>query len=380
MGEVSYRVYFGERPAEKEELDRIEEIVVEQEMDMAWEARIRLFQCLDEGGRWHHRGDDLARPFSRVRIELKSGDAGFVPLIDGPVASYDTAMDSQPGRSSVTVVVRDDSVLLNREEGTEVFENRKDEDVARAVFGRFAQIGTVRVETTGAAQRVAVRRGTPMQFLRELARAHEFHAYVLPGEVRGQSVGCFLPDPAAPGTLPPLVLMGADRNLADTQVSEDSEGPQRTQARTLTLTDQRIVSTEAHTQDLALMRPLPPVAEDQSALRQLPPQANDREDPEQRARAETRRASYAFRISGRVVPGCYDAVLAPYQKVRVQAANTPYSGDYLLTKVTHRITPSIYTQQFEAKGDSRSEPEPPPAGAAGPGGVSLSFSASLSLF
>ena len=42
---------------------------------------------------------------------------------------------------------------------------------------------------------------------------------MLPGERRGQSVGCFLPDPATPGTLPALELMGADRNLADIQVS-----------------------------------------------------------------------------------------------------------------------------------------------------------------
>ena len=357
MPDASYRLYFGSRAASEVELSRIEEITVEQEMDMAWEARIRLFLCLDDNGRWQHRQDEFAEPFSRVRIELRIGDGAFSALIDGPVASFDTAMDSLPGRSSVTLVVRDDSVLLNREEDVEVFENRADEDVAREVFGRFPEISAARIEPTGAAQRVAVRRGTAMQFLRELAHAHQFHAYVLPGEQQAQSIGCFLPDPAAPGKLPDLVLMGAARNLADAQVNEDSETPQRTRASTLRLSDQQIVSEETRIADLQLMREFPALTDDDAALRLLPPEEHDREDIASRTTAETRRASYAYRLSARVVPGSYAGLLQPYQKVRVLAGDTPYAGEYLLTKVTHRITPSVYTQEFEAKCDSASDPQ-----------------------
>lgn len=379
MSDVSLRMYFGDRAATQSELDRIEEITVEQEMDMAWEARVRLLLCLDANGRWRHRQDEFAEPFSRVRIELKVGNGAFIPLIDGPVASFDTTMDSQPGRSHVNLVVRDDSVLLNRDEETEVFEDRADEDIARAVFGRFPQISNTRIQPTGAPQRVTVRRGTAIQFLRELARAHEYHAYVLPGDRRGRSIGCFLPDPDGPARYRPLVLMGADRNVADVQVLEDSEGPQRTRGSTLRLRDQQVVSAQSRTQDLTLMHEFPAVSDDQSALRQLPPEDNDREDPEVRTRAATRRASYAYRLSARLIPGCYPAVLAPYQRVSVQAGNTPYSGDYLLTKVTHRVTPSVYTQQLEAKSDSRTDPEAS-AGQVSGGGVSVSFSTSSGIF
>ena len=55
------------------------------------------------------------------------------------------------------------------------------------------------------------------------------------------------------------------------------------------------------------------------------------------------------------MPGCYGAVLTPYNKVRVDAGATPYSGDYLITKVVHRITPSLYSQELEAKTDSATE-------------------------
>jgi hypothetical protein len=373
---LGFRVYLGDRPATEDELLRIEEIVVEQEMDMAWEARLRLTLCTDEQGRWRHGADEFAQPFSRVRVELGAGTS-FTPLIDGPVASFDTAMDSQPGRSTLTLVVRDDSVLMNREERSDVFEERADDAIAREVFGEFPEIAQTRIESPGGDRPSVARRGTAIQFLRELARPHAYHAYVLPGAAPGQSVGCFLPDPAEPGSLPPLVLLGSDRNLAEIDITEDSESPELSRAHTLRIADQQIVTAEIRVQDLALMRPLPPL--ERPATRLVSPEDSDSEDAETRARGQARRRSYAFRVTGKTVPGCYAGILAPYERVAVRAGNTGLSGDWLLTKVTHTITPNLYTQQFEAKADSREEPEAA-AGAAGPGGLSVEFSASLSIF
>ena len=379
MPDFGFRVYFGDRPATEEELGRIEEIVVEQEMDMAWEARLRFYLCTDENGRLCHGAEEFAQPFSRVRVEIGAGSA-FTALIDGPVAGYDTALDSQPGRSSVSIVVRDDSVLMNREERSTVYENRSDDAIAREVFGEFPEIASTRIESPGGARPSVVQRGTAIQFLRELARPHEYHAYVTPGDSPGQSVGCFLPDPAEPGMLPPLVLLGADRNLAEISVAEESEGPELSRAHTLRIADQEVVTAEISMQDLALMRPLPPL-DSAPATRLVPPEENDREDVDQRARGQARRRSYAFRVTGKVVPGCYGGILAPYERIAVRAGSTGLSGDWLLTKVTHTITPDLYTQEFEAKADSREEPEAAAAGAlAGAGGLSVEFSASLSIF
>ncbi len=358
MPQAAYRLYFGDRPATSDELDWVEEIVVDQEMDMAWEARIRISFGLDENGFWQHPLDEFAPPFTRIRVELRIGDGAFAPLIDGPVAGYHNTLDSTPGKSTLGVVVRDDSVLLHREETVEVFENRTDDAIARELFGRFPAIGSTQIASApGPAQPATVRRGTVIQFLRERARANGFHAYVLPGELPGQSVGCFLPDPTAPGALPPLVLLGSDRNLLDLTLTEHSESPELSRARALTLADQQIQSAEIGSQDLTLLRPLPAITDDQVALRLLPPEDNDREDPATRARAQSQRSSYAYQVSGRVIPGCYPLALAPYQKVSLRASNLPrVSGDYLLTKVTHRLSPSLYSQDFQATSDSRSDP------------------------
>src|SRR5262249_14243997 len=138
-------------------------------------------------------------------------------------------LDSQPGRSTATMVVRDDSAFLNRDEDTEPpFEHRTASDIAEELFGRFEQIRDKRIEATDASPETTTRRGTVLQFLRELARANDRHAYVLPGEERGASVGCFLPDPEGPADLPPLVLIGEGRNLSQASVTQDPSGGERT--------------------------------------------------------------------------------------------------------------------------------------------------------
>jgi hypothetical protein len=380
MGVARFRAWFGERGATEEDLGRIEDIEVMQEMDAIWEARIRISTCLDERGTWHHRPDELAKPFSRIRIEIDAGSGRFVPLIDGPVASFENALDSQPSRSTATLVVRDDSVFLNRDEDVEVFEDRKDSDIADEVFKRAAQIRDTRIESTTGTNPSTVRRGTPMQFLRELARANDRHAFVLPGEKRGESVGCFLPDPKAAGDLPKLVLLGDGRMLANVRIHEESEGPERTRGRTLRLDDLSEASFETSAIDLGLMRDLPAVPEDLTPLRLLPPADAIREDPEPAVTSQAHDAAYAFHLSSQIIPGCYTGVLTPYQKVKVEAGQTPYSGEYLITKVVHRINLSVYTQEFEAKSDSRTDVQSASVAEAPGGGLSVSFSASVSIF
>jgi hypothetical protein len=384
MAGVAYRMWFGKRSATAEELDHVEEIVVEQEMDMAWEARIQMYQCLDEKRGWQHEAETATPPFSRVRIELCPGGSDFTPLIDGPVASYSTALSSQPGRSNVTIVVRDDSVLMNRKDAVKQFENRSIDAVVREVFKQdFIEdfIGDdVQVRTAAVTEKCVVQRGTPIAFLRTLAHEHGCHAYVLPSPVQGQkSIGCFLPAPTDPGTLPPLVLLGDERNIVDLDVRTNLEGPQRSVARKLGLGDLQIASAQTTLKDLSLLRPLPPLNDDDLAERHVAPADNARDDPAIPTTARTRAASYAYTLTGRTVAGRYPHVLVPYERVALHAGNHPLSGDWLLTKATHRLTPSLYTQEFEAKSDSKTDPQTPAEEAPSSTGFSFEFTASIAV-
>jgi len=383
MADMRFRIWFGDRAASEDELARVEQIEVTQEMDAFWEAHVRMALCLDERGTWQHWPGDTATPFSRVRIELDLGDGRFVPLIDGPLAGVDAGLDAQPGRSTATMVVRDDSAFLDRDEEAErPFENKSDSEVADILFGRFSQvIGEKRIPPTQGTPATTTRHGTVLTFLRRLARHNDRHAYVLPAEQQGgKSIGCFLPDPADAADLPALVMIGIERNLADAEITEDPRGPERTRARVLRVNDQGVTRFETSAQDLGLMRDLPAQPADLTPRRLLHPADNHREDPTAAVTGQARRRGYVYKLRSRVVPGCYGAVLVPYRKVRVDAGATPYSGDYLITRVVHRITPSLYTQELEAKTDSTSSVCGAAVAEALGGGLSVSVSASVGIF
>lgn len=386
MAGMRFRLWFGDRAASADELARVEQIEVTQEMDAFWEAHVRMALCLDANGTWQHWPGDTATPFSRVRIELDLGSGRFVPLIDGPLAGVDAGLDAQPGCSTATMVVRDDSAFLDRDEEAEAaFENRSDSDVAQTLFERFSQvIGETRVPATQGAPATTARRGTVLTFLRRLARLNGRHAYVLPAAQQGgKSIGCFLPDPGASdgaSDLPPLVMIGIGRNLADAEITEDPRGPERTRSRVLRVNDQGVTTFETSAQDLGLMRDLPATPADLTPRRLLHPADNQREDPTAAVSGQARRRGYVYHLRSRVVPGCYGAVLTPYNKVRVDAGATPYSGDYLITRVVHRITPSLYTQELEAKTDSTSKVSGAAVAEALGGGLGVSVSASVGVF
>src|SRR5262249_60350933 len=107
MAEQRFRVWFGDRAASEEELGRIEDIEVTQEMDAFWEAHLRMALCLDANGTWLHWPGDTSTPFSRVRVEIDIGNGRFAPLIDGPLVSIDAGPDSQPVRSTATMLIGD---------------------------------------------------------------------------------------------------------------------------------------------------------------------------------------------------------------------------------------------------------------------------------
>ena len=348
------RVQLGDRGTPRDALVRLEAVEVVQEMDAMWEARLRISTELDRGGRWRHRLDEIVQPFTRIRVDVEMDDA-LVPLIDGPVTGFETALDSQPGQSEGTLIVRDDSVFLHRQEGVEIFENQRDSDIAEGIFRQAPEIRSFLIDPTDEVHRAAVRRGTPMQFLRQLARANNRRAFVLPGPRRGESIGCFLADPEEPADLPELRLIGRARSLADVSIKEDFETPETTIAQVLRIGDQKIVAAEKKLSELVLMNDRLHVNDALAATRLLMPADNTREDARPSVETQSRRNSYAIRLSSRVVPNAYPAVLTPYRKVPIVLSQTPYSGAYLITRVVHRISRSQYTQEFDAETDSLTE-------------------------
>ena len=159
------------------------EIRIDQAIGLAAEAELDLPVATDDSGVWSGQDDDFSAPFHRIRVEVQIGDGDFVPLIDGPVVAQRFELKAEPNDSHVTVVVHDDSVLLNRDEKVVVFEDKAASEIAESLISEYGL--TPQVDDTpaagGALTRYVVQRGTNMQLLRQLARRNGMWAYVKPG-------------------------------------------------------------------------------------------------------------------------------------------------------------------------------------------------------
>jgi hypothetical protein len=359
MTSQRFRIYFAGTPATQDQLDRVEEISVDQQADAAWEARIQIAVCLDDHGDWAHLEESYIRDFSRVRIELQIDTAPWVPLIDGPLVGYHSDLHSEPGKSLLTLVVHDDSVLLNRTAGVEVTEGETDSDLARRLLASVPGIEAGDIQATTPSSDplggAAVRRETVIRFLRRLARRNGFHVYVLPGDTPGHSRGCFRPYATDPTSgLPTLVLLGDDRNIENFSAANDAQAPARFTGRTVTVTDRSTVDRTSDFSNVALLGAQPSY-DDASATGQflLGPHQLD-EDPDRATRAATERSAYGIRATGRVLPDCFDGVLRAYDVVAVKAGPMQHSGTYVVTRVRHVINRSLHTQEFTLLSNARS--------------------------
>ena len=360
MPDIQYRLYFNNNPATREQLDRVEEITVEQEVDMAWEARIHIPMCVDEKGKWSKEDEEFMKSFSRVRVEIKVGENPYVPLIDGPIVGYESQRSSEPGQSSITLRIQDDSVYLNREDIVFRFENLSDHEIVNQIFGEIEQIASTDVEDTpappGRLPAVVVQRGSNIQLLRFLAGRQRMHAYVLPGESPGQSIGCFKSFPTQIDGLPPLVLLGAERNMESFNPTNDAQRPARVRASTLSITDKGITTRTSSFSDLDILGGEQGFEnESDTATRILPPYQGEAVDLDRAVSGEALTSSYSYEATGSVLTNCYKASLQPYRLVAVKGANDRSSGNYIITKVTHTLSRSVYSQSFSMRRNARSE-------------------------
>ncbi|MEJ2552372.1 MAG: hypothetical protein P8Y98_15265 [Anaerolineales bacterium] len=359
MPDVTYRLFFNDEAASQEQLNRVEEITVEQRIDAAWEARLQIPVCLDENGNWQGDDEDFMISYSAVRVEIKIADQTYQALIDGPVVGFDTQRSSEPGQSSITLIVHDDSAFLNQEEALSRFDNMADHEVAQQLFGGVARIGVIDVETTpdhtGGLPAVIVQRGTGMQILRTLARRQGMHAYVLPGEDPGQSVGCFKRLPAAAGDIPDLVILGAERNVSGFNLSNNAQSPAQVQASALRVTDKGVVTRTSSFRDLDLLGDQQAQQTDSSVATMIAlPRFGTGVDLDRLVEGQSERASYAYSATGSIIGECYSGVLLPYNLVNVTGTSDEACGEYLIHQVRHQLTRSVYGQSFTLKRNARS--------------------------
>jgi hypothetical protein len=361
MANIEYTVFFDSKQADQSVHDKIDEVKVVQQVDQAWEARVKIPVCVNNDGKWDGEEEAFMRPYNRVRIEVKVGEAQSVPLIDGPVVGFEGERSTQPGQSIVTIVVHDDTAFLNRKDELAFYQKGTDSEIARQIFSQADEIqGPFKIDPVPAQpdnpSAVVVQRGTKIQILRSLAGRHRrWHAYVLPDSVPGQSIRAFRKFPTTTDGLPTLVLLGPERNLASFNATNNHSEPRDVTASTLQIKNKNIVTKTAKYSEVALIGTEAANKDNKKrSTYRLPPGQNDSVDLDSAVQGELERSSYSIVANGSVIPFCYDGVLSPYRAVDVVISDSPYSSTYVITKVEHNLTRSVYTQEFTALSNSLS--------------------------
>lgn len=364
---ANLRLYFDSQPASEEQVDLFREIRVDQAIGLACEAELDIDLALDDTGLWSTIEDEFAQPFRRIRIEVKIGEDGeFSALIDGPIVAQRFELASGPGESLLTLVVHDDSVLLNQVESVAVFEDQTPDQIAQTLIsdgGLTAQVDTVPAAGSSYT-RYVVQRGTAMQLLLDLARRHGMMAYVKPGQTPGQSIAVFARPSMVRGEAGELLLIGEERNINKFSVQLDALLPTAVKGGDVQLSDNTLLSTEADSASLTALgdNPVHSVLST-PAVSLLDGAREEQNDLDDASAATVDASSFAFTASTEIDANDYDHVLSPYQVIGVAGPGGYLAGDYLISRVQHVISDSGYKQNLTLKRNARA------AGSSGGGGL-----------
>lgn len=380
MADIVYRVYFGDQSATQEQMDRILSITVTQEIDKVWEAQMKIPLCLNEQGNWSDEDEAFFESFTRIRIEIKADGENWAPLIDGPVVGNNTNMQHEPGQSEITLLVHDDSVYLNRQTSDEEVGSLTDKQIVEYLFG-FAADQIKATEVVELANRRENQRrernidGMAIRLIRTMARHYHKHAYVLPGEERGQSIGCLKDFPTeVDEDLPVMITIGEERNVNGFQAQHNAQQPATYVADSISLDDKGITSATSSFREAELMGSQEPYPdESQTGTRRLSQYADEDIDTQEAVQGQSNASLYAYEGNGSVKGSCYKGVLRPFKMVTIKAGRTQLSGNYVITKVVHQLGQDDYTQEFSVVRNATSDAEQ------NEGSVSGSISASVNV-
>jgi len=367
-----YSIMFGDRSVDLEELDNISDVTIEQTLDMIWEAKVTMSINMDEKGLWNIENKEFAYPQSRFRFEVKRGNS-FVVLIDGPIVNIDADMNSEPGQSSMTLTIYDDSILLDNKQEFLHYHNKKDSEIALEIYKKAVTdkiLDSFEIEDTKSQPQTINFRGTRMQLLRKLAKRNGMHAYVIPGKISGKSIGLFKPYPKKPSGFTDLVLTGEKRNIEKFKVNIDSLKPSIGQGAYLNPQDNTIEDFSHEDEKCDLLGDMPVISNIKKLIGQITspqlipqqvipndviqpnlimihPNSSLGDDMQQRIKAEACESRYAIKGTGKVLrTTCFPDILTPSNMIAVQGINGPYCGNYIITKVSHNISRSSHTQSF----------------------------------
>ncbi|MCY1019285.1 phage late control D family protein [Pyxidicoccus sp. MSG2] len=326
----------------------IVQLAVEESVTGADVFRLRLALVSRSDGTWSYVDEPRFQVWKRFSVEAGYPD-DTQTLVDGLITHVELGFGAQQ-EPYLEVSGMDLSAKLDLEEKQLAWANKKDHEIAQAIFSSYGL--TYEVEDTvvqhAEANATILQSETDIRFLRRLAARNGFECYV-----RGNK-GYFR---SANLQEPPQKLLavefGAETNVAQLKVRVDGTPATSAEVRRVDPLEKR-----EETERLTALperslgsQPLGALRGDQPEGRQflLRQPSAAREELQARLRGAFAGAGQFVRVEGDVDGRVYLAVLRSGRLVTLKGVGERYSGLYYVTRVHHAFTVDGYTQSFEAR-------------------------------
>ena len=288
-------------------------------------------------------------PSTRVIIGVLLGALPEV-LIDGIITHHQHAPSADPGQSTLTVMGKDVSVMLDLEEKNEKYENQPDFLIVTRLIASYAKYGLIPKVTPTTdvpimLQRIPRQHETDLKFIQRMGQRNGFVFYVEPLTF-GVNTAYWGPEsrlgvPQSALTLGP----GPSANLKSLHFAQDALAPVSTSGTFV----EPITKTAIPIPPLPSLRIPPLVLSPTAAMRKALMRDTANQNPAQAATTALATATNApdsVTGNGEIDSVRYGHVLRARKLVGIRGAGLSYDGNYYVRRVTHTITRGDYKQSF----------------------------------
>lgn len=291
------------------------------------------------------------------RIVL-TGVLGLRPtvLIDGIVETADMAAGEGGQGGTLTLMGRDLTALMDREERQEDYPGMAPGDIANVILARYAQHGIVpdvrppmAADRDAPVDRVPMQNGTDLAYLSELAAQFDHVFTIIPGPLPLTSRAYWGPPPRIGAVQRAIsVDMGSASNASGLKFENEP-------GAAASVTGQVRDGTTGASVPVRSVVPLrPPLAAMPSVLnfataatRILRPQPGQSVAQAMgQAQAQSDASSDTLTVTGDLDLGRYGTVLEPRKLVGLRGAGLAHDGFYYVRDVVHSISRGAWTQGF----------------------------------
>ena len=336
-------------PAPVELLSALTKVVVINDSENGDGFQLTFTLGKDKTGEYSLLRSTALDPFNRVIIGTILGVVPEV-LIDGIITHHQVAPSNEPGMSTLTVIGKDVSVMLDLEEKNDKFENQPDFVIVTRLLANYAKFGVIPLAqpTTDVPimlQRIPRQCETDSKFIKRMARRNGFVFYIEPVSF-GVNKAYWGPENRMGIPQPALTLnMGEFTNIRSLNFSNDSLAPVGTEGSFV----EPITKMSLPLPQLPSLRLPPLVQSTAKGKRKVISRNTANQNPSQAATsvvAALTNSPDPVKGEGELETVRYGHVLRARKLVGVRGAGRSYDGNYYVKSVTHTIIRGDYTQKF----------------------------------